>query len=193
MNTRSSKEVTQMLKNWSNGDESALSELIEIVYEELRKLAAFYLRNQQPNSTLQPTMLVHEAYVRLIDVGQGDVQWQNRAHFFGIAAHLMRCILVDHIRTHYAAKRGAGKQNLSLAEAQNIFKDQDVDLLALDDALTSLAAIDERQCKIVELRFFSGLSVEETAEALGISPATVHRDWNIARAFLRREISRQDK
>ena len=180
-------QVTRLLKQWGEGKGQALDELMPLVYDELKRLAGSYLRRERPDHTLQSAALVNEAYVRLID--QNQVQWQNRAHFFGIAAQMMRRILVDHARSHLADKRGAGVPVLSLdeivAEAQN----QSVNLLGLDEALSKLEKIDAQQGKIVELRFFSGLSIEETATVLGISPATVKREWAAARAWLYREVS----
>jgi RNA polymerase sigma factor (TIGR02999 family) len=162
-----------------------------LVYDELRRLADHYLRQERPDHTLQPTALVHEAYLRLVD--QSRVEWQNRAHFLGVAAQLMRRILVDHARRHHALKRGGFRQKLSLDEAVDYSQTPDVDLVALDDALNALEQFDERQSRIVELRFFGGLTIEETAEALSVSPATVKVDWNMAKAWLRQEISRGDE
>jgi RNA polymerase sigma-70 factor, ECF subfamily len=159
-----------------------------LVYDELRRLADHYLRQERPDHTLQPTALVHEAYLRLID--QSRVEWQSRAHFLGVAAQLMRRILVDHARRHHALKRGGFRQKLSLDEAVDYSQTRDLDLVVLDDALNALAQFDERQSRMVELRFFGGLTIEETAEALAVSPATVKVDWNMAKAWLRREISR---
>jgi RNA polymerase sigma factor (TIGR02999 family) len=181
-------DVTQLLVNWSNGDRQALEQLTPLVYGELRRLASRYLRRERPGHTLQSTALVHEAYLRLID--QRYVRWQNRAHFFGIAAQLIRRILVDHARAHQAQKRGADAPVLSLDEAVAAPEKRDLNLVALDDALNDLARIDPQQGRIVELRFFTGLSIEETAEVLGISPATVKRDWVVAKAWLHRELSR---
>jgi RNA polymerase sigma factor (TIGR02999 family) len=186
--TDSPKTVTRLLMNWSEGDRNALEELTPLVYDELRKLARRYLRRERPDHSLQGTALVHEAYLRLID--QRDVHWQNRAHFYGIAAQLIRRILVDHARGQHAEKRGGNAIKLSLDDAlASAGQQRDLDLVALDDALNTLAALDERQSRIVELRFFAGLSVEEAAEVLHISPATVKREWATARAFLRREMS----
>jgi RNA polymerase sigma factor (TIGR02999 family) len=182
------QDVTQLLVNWSNGDQAALEELTPLVYGELRRLASRYLRRERPDHTLQSTALVHEAYMRLID--QRSVRWQNRAHFFGVAAQLIRRILVDHARSRMAAKRGSAVCKLSLDEAIETPGARDLDLAALDDALTALATIDPQQSRIVELRFFTGLSIDETAEVLHISPATVKRDWTTAKAWLFREISR---
>ena len=185
--TPSPSNVTEMLHDWSDGDREALDKLVPIVYEELRRQAARYLRRERPGHTLQTTALIHEAYIRLID--QKNVRWQNRAHFYAIAAQLMRRILVDHARSRQAAKRGGSDIKLPLEEAMIASKGREVDLVALDEALERLAAIDPQQCRVVELRFFSGMSVEETAEVLGVSPRTVKRDWNVAKAWLRREIS----
>lgn len=181
-----SQNITHLLKEWSDGDQRALDKLTPLVYEELRLQAARYLRKERPGHSLQATALINEAFLRLIDVK--DLQWQNRAHFFAIAANLMRRILVDHARRRDAEKRGGSQIRLTLDEAFAVAKEPDIDLLAIDEALDRLAAIDEQQARVVELRFFSGLSVEETATALGVSPKTVKRDWSVARAWLRREI-----
>jgi RNA polymerase sigma factor (TIGR02999 family) len=180
------RNITHLLKEWGEGDQQALDELTPLVYEELRQQAARYLRKERPNHSLQATALINEAFLRLIDVK--DVQWQNRAHFFAIAANLMRRILVDHARRRDAEKRGGSQVCLTLDEGLAWASEPDVDLLAIDEALDRLAVIDEQQARIVELRFFSGLTVEETATALGISPKTVKRDWSVARAWLKREI-----
>lgn len=182
-----SQNVTQLLIGWGNGDKAALDSLLPLVYDELRRQAARYLRRERVGHTLQTTALIHEAYLKLVD--QKHVHWQNRAHFFGIAAQLMRRILVDHARTKKRAKRGGSDVRVSFGEATVIAKTQDLDIVALDEALERLSAIDEQQARIVELRFFSGLTVEETAEVLSISPATVKRDWSMAKAWLHREIS----
>jgi RNA polymerase sigma factor (TIGR02999 family) len=179
--------VTQLLIGWGQGDKDALDQLIPIVYDELRRQAARYLRRERVGHTLQTTALIHEAYLRLID--QRNVQWQNRAQFFGIAAQLMRRILVDHARTKKRAKRGGSDIRVSLADAEASVKAQELDVVALSEALDRLEQIDEQQSKIVELRFFSGLTVEETAAVLDISPATVKRDWSMAKAWLHREIN----
>jgi RNA polymerase sigma-70 factor (ECF subfamily) len=184
----SSPDVTQILQEVSGGDKDAPARLMPLVYDELRRLANHYLRQERSDHTLQPTALVHEAYLKLID--QSRVDWQNRAHFFGVAAQSMRRILVDHARSHRASKRGGVQQKLTLDEAVDYSQPRDIDLLALDDALNLLAKLDERQSRVVELRFFGGLTIEETAEALGVSPATVKVDWSMAKAWLRREISR---
>ena len=180
-----SKEVTQLLLDWNNGDSAAVDKLMPIIYAELRQLAARYLRRERSDHTLQPTALVHEAYIKLIE--RDRVNWQNRAHFFGAAARLMRRILVDHARSHKAAKRGGGYK-VSLTEEIAVSKPADFDLLALDDALEQLAALDEQQSRVVELRYFGGLSIEETAEVLMISPATVKRLWMTARAWLHHQL-----
>ena len=178
--------ITHLLKEWSAGDDQALDRLTPLVYEELRKQAARYLRRERPGHSMQTTALINEAYLRLIDAR--NVPWEGRAHFFAIAANLMRRILVDHARRRDAEKRGGAQIRLTLDDTVGIAKQSDVDLLMIDDALTRLAVLDPQQAQVVELRFFSGLSVEETATALGISPRTVKRDWSVARAWLRREI-----
>lgn len=180
-------EMSELLVRWRGGDATALDSLIPILYGELRKLARAYLRRERPNHTLQSAALVHEAYLRL--AGSTSANWKNRAHFFGVAARLMREILVDHARGRGAAKRGAGASEITLGEALSIPQERNVDLVLLDDALRRLALLDERQCRIVELRFFAGLSIEDTSEALGISAATVSREWTTARLWLRREIA----
>ena len=179
--------ITELLAGYSRGDKDALDQLMPIVYEELRRQASRYLRREQVGHTLQTTALIHEAYVRLVD--QRNMQWQNRAHFFAIAAQLMRRILVDHARTKKRVKRGGSDIRVSLADADVAAKDQDLDVVALDEALQRLSHIDEQQSRVVELRFFSGLTVEETAAVMGISPATVKRDWSMAKAWLHRELS----
>jgi len=181
------QNVTQLLLGWSSGDKEALDKLVPLVYDELRRQAARYLRRERVGHTLQTTALINEAYLRLID--QKNVHWQNRAHFFGIAAQLMRRILVDHARTKKRAKRGGSDVRVSFSEATIKAKGQDLDIVALDEALERLTKIDEQQSRIVELRFFSGLTVEETAEVLSISPATVKRDWSMAKAWLHRELT----
>lgn len=182
--------ITQLLVRWRDGDQAALDELLPLVYREMRRLAGYYLRRERLDHTLQPTALVHEAYLRL--VGEREIDWRNRAHFFGIAAVRMRQILVDHARTRLAAKRGGGEYRLSLSEADHLAEKHDVSLLALDDALRRLEALDPQKSRIIELRYFGGLTIEETAEALRISPATVKRDWRMARAWLRSEIDNQE-
>ena len=180
--------VTELLVRWQAGQEDALEALIPLVYEELRRTARRYLRQERPDHTLQSTALIHEAFVRL--VGQDLPELQNRKHFFAVAATLMRQILVDHARTHAAEKRGGDAPALQLDGAALIYNVRSRDVLALDDALNSLAVLDARQSRIVELRYFTGLSIDETAEVLGISPATVKRDWTTARAWLQREMIR---
>jgi RNA polymerase sigma factor (TIGR02999 family) len=184
----SPENVTGLLVAYRNGDREALRMLIPIVYAELRKIAARYLRRERANHTLQPTALVHEAYLRLAD--QKDVQWQNRAHFLGCAAQIMRNVLVDAARIHRAEKRGGGARNVSLDGAALAPASQDVDVIALHEALRALEAIDPVRSRVVELRFFGGLSVEETAEVMGASTATVKRHWTTARAWLLRELQR---
>jgi RNA polymerase sigma factor (TIGR02999 family) len=181
--------ITQLLIRWRNGDQTALDELAPQVYGELRRLAKYYLRQERPDLTLQASDLVHEAYLRLVD--EHEINWQNRAHFFGIAAVRMRQILVEHARSRQAAKRGGGEYRLSLSRANRLAEKRDVNLLALDEALQQLEMIDPQKARIVELRYFGGLTIEETAEALRISPATVKREWSMARAWLRSEISNQ--
>ncbi len=181
-------EVTRILRAWSNGDPRALDRLMPLVYGELRRLASRYLRRERPDHTLQATALVHEAFLRL--VGQGRVSWQNRAHFFGVAAQLMRRILVDHARRRLATKR-RGQTARGLPEPTDWPSDyRPEDLLAVNEALDRLSVMDPRQGRVVELRFFSGLPVEQTAAVLGISPATVKREWSIAKAWLSREVRR---
>ena len=180
-------EVTRLLQAWREGDRNALDALLPLVYKELRRLAHFQLRKERPDHTLQSAALVHEAYLRL--VGQNSPQWESRTHFFAIAAQLMRQILVDYARRHGAAKRGASVCKVSLQDAMVTPRRTDVDVVALDDALLELARIDLRQTRVVELRFFAGLSLAEISDALEIAPATVQRDWTSARAWLHREMS----
>lgn len=182
-----SPTVTELLHAWSDGDKAALDQLVPVVYDELRRQASRYLRREAGSHTLQTTALVNEAYLRLVD--QKHIRWQNRAQFFGIAAQLMRRILVDHARTKHRAKRGGGDLRVTLDEAMAIAANREIDLVALDAALNRLAQLDEQQSKVVELRFFSGLNVEETAAALSLSPATVKRDWSVAKAWLYRELT----
>jgi len=184
-------EVTLLLQGWRSGDRKALDALLPLVYEELRRLAHFQLQKERQDHTLQTAAVVHEAYLRLI--GLSPPQWESRTHFFAIASQLMRQILVDYARRHVAAKRGGGACKLSLEEATVLSKQKDVDVLSLDDALNALAKIDPRQSRVVELRFFAGLSLAEISEALEIAPATVQRDWTTARAWLHREISRNSR
>ena len=178
-----------MLHEWSDGDRAALEELMPLVYDELRKQARRYLRRERPNHTLQTTALIHEAYLKLID--QKSVSWESRTHFYAVAANLMRRILVDHARTKHRAKRGGANENLPLDEAHLIITDEKtVDLIALDEALNRLAENDEQQARIVELRYFSGLTLEETADVLKVSRTTVAMDWQMAKAWLHRELTR---
>jgi len=179
--------VTQLLVDWGNGDGQALEKLTPLVYQELKRLAARYLRRERREHTLQSTALVHEAWLRLID--QNHVHWQNRAQFFGIAGEMIRRILIDHARNRQAAKRGDGAIKLSLDEALGAPDRRDFDLVALDDALEDLTKLDPKQGKLVELRFFAGLSIEESAEVLCVSPATVKREWAVAKAWLYRELT----
>ncbi len=174
-----------LLRAWSEGDEGALNALTPVVYHELHRLARRYLRREQSGHSLQTTALVNEAYMRLVDYRR--MQWQNRAHFFAVSAQLMRRILVDHARSHNL-KRGAGVAHVSLEEASTVGGGRDSDLVALDDAMSELAKLDPRKAKVVEMRFFGGLSVEETAEVLKVSPVTVMRDWSTAKAWLYREL-----
>jgi RNA polymerase sigma-70 factor, ECF subfamily len=186
---KKSKEITLMLKEWGSGKQEAMDALLPLVYDELHRQASRYLRRERAGHTLQTTALIHEAYLKLID--QREVNWQNRAHFFGIAAQAMRRILVDYAKTRHREKRGGIAENLPLEEAAFIMSEgRSVDLVALDEALTRLAEFDERQAQIVELRYFSGSSIEETAEVLRISPATVKSDWKSAKAWLYREITK---
>ena len=184
--TPAPQEVTQLLIDWSGGDQAALEKLMPLVYEELHRLAHRYMGRERPGHTLQTSGLVNEAYLRLID--QSQVHWQNRAHFYGIAAQMMRRILVDYARNRHYAKRGGNNHQVSLNEALIVSEQRSAEVMALDDALKSLATIDERKSQIVELRFFAGLSIEETAEVLAVSPGTVMRDWTLAKAWLRREM-----
>jgi RNA polymerase sigma factor (TIGR02999 family) len=186
----SSGEVTQLLAAWSQGDQAALDRLMPIVYDELHRLAHSYMDREQQGHTLQTTALVNEAYLRLIE--QRRMNWENRAQFFGIAAKMMRRILVDFARRRHYLKRGGDALRVSLGEAADTVEMRSADLIALDDALSALAARDQRKSQVVELRFFGGLSVEETALALGVSPSTVLRDWSLAQAWLYRELSRED-
>jgi RNA polymerase sigma factor (TIGR02999 family) len=182
--------VTRLLVDWKSGSKEALDNLIPVVYRELRKLADRCLRDEHAAATLQPTVLVHEAYMRL--VAQSLPDWESRSHFFGVAAHLMRQILVDHARKRNSVKRGSGAPNLSIEQSVTFAPRPDSSIEALDDALTALAALDARAAKVIELRFFGGFSVEEIAQALGISTATVGREQRIAEAWLRREMAAKD-
>jgi RNA polymerase sigma factor (TIGR02999 family) len=185
----SSSQITGLLIEWCNGDREALEQLIPLVEKELRRLAHYYMRRENPGHTLQTTALVNEAFLRLTD--QKRVQWQNRAHFFGIAAQIMRRILLNYSRDQNRIKRGGGAIHVLISDVDVISKERSFELIALDDALNRLALIDERKSKVVELRYFGGLSVEETAEVLKVSPITVTRDWNMAKAWLAREISNE--
>jgi len=187
MRTHSPKEITRLLVAWSDGDEAALADLTPLVYEELHRLAHRYIRRERAGHTLQTTALVNEAYVRLIEWKQ--VRWQNRAHFFAVSAQLMRRILVDFARTRSYQKRGGGALAVTLDEAMMVSDEKGTDLVALDEALVALAELNERQSKVVELRFFGGLSIDETAEVLKVSEGTVRRDWSLASAWLHREIA----
>jgi RNA polymerase sigma factor (TIGR02999 family) len=187
----SANEITKLLHCWQGGDRAALDALVPVVYKELRRLAHFELRKERPNHSLQSTALVHEAYFRL--VGQDLPQWESRTHFFAIAAQLMRQILVDHARRRHASKRGSGVCMLTLDDAVALPQRKDVDIVAIDDALNTLAEVDPRQSRVVELRFFAGLSLEEISDVMGIATATVQRDWTAARAWLHREISRRPR
>lgn len=183
-----SHDVTQLLLAWSDGDREALDELTPLVYRELKKLAESYLRRERAGHTLQPTALAHEAYIRLID--QQNVRWRNRAHFFGIAAQAMRRILVDHARARLAEKRGCGGAVVSLDEAIDVSERRADQLVALDEALKTLAELDSQKSRIVELRYFGGMTLEETAEVQGISRATVIREWRMAKAWLYGELNK---
>jgi len=182
-------EVTQLLLRWSEGDKAALGKLMPLVYRELRRLAGHYMRRERPGHTLQASALVNEAYLRLVDYRR--MQWQNRAHFFAVAAQAMRRVLVEHARSRQYAKRGGTAQRISLDDVAVLTDQQAAELVALDDALTSLEALDDRKARIVELRYIGGLSIEEAAETLGVSTATVERDWRSAKAWLYRAISQE--
>jgi RNA polymerase sigma-70 factor, ECF subfamily len=180
-------EVTQLLKAWTAGDEKALEKLTPLVYEQLHRVAQYYMAGQRPGHTLQTTALVNEVYLRLVDCGQ--VNWQDRAHFFAVSAQLMRRILIDFARSRGYQKRGGGLPHVSLDDAPSVCNQPDANIVALDDALKALAEIDDRKSRVVELRFFGGLSVEETAEVLGVSAETVGRDWKLAKMWLLHELS----
>ncbi len=187
----SPNEVTQLLVAWSEGDQTALEKLVPLVYDELHRLARRYMRRERARHTLQTTALVNEAYLRLVDLKR--VRWQNRAHFFAVSAQVMRRILVDFARSRRYQKRGGSAFQVSFERALNIGEQRDTDLVALDDALGALAEVDPRKSKVVELRFFGGLSVEDTAHVLKVSPDTVMRDWKMAKVWLLRELSREEK
>ena len=186
--TPSPENVTQLLVRWGNGDQEAFQLLMPIVYAELRRMAHGYMSRQETGHTLQTTALVHEAYFKL--AGESDKQWQNKTHFFAVAAKAMRHVLVDYARSQQAAKRGGGQNLIPLDEAQIPPPDRIRDLVELDDALTGLSALNPRQAEVVEMRFFGGLSVEETAQTLNVSPETVMRDWRAAKAWLYQQLSR---
>jgi RNA polymerase sigma factor (TIGR02999 family) len=183
-------QVTQLLVAWGNGDQAARDQLMPLVYNELHRLAHQYMNRERPGHTLQTSALVNEAFLRLVD--QRDVHWQNRAHFFGIAAQMMRRILVDYARNRQYAKRGGNARQVSLDEAVIVSKERAADVVALDDALKGLAEFDLRKSQIVELRFFGGLSIDETAGVLAVSPGTVMRDWTLAKAWLKRAMTTND-
>jgi len=189
--TPSPQAVTQLLNDWTNGSQAARDELMPLVYEELRRLAHRHMGRERPGHTLQTSGLVNEAFLRLVD--QTNVHWKNRAHFFAIAAQIMRRILVDYARSRRYAKRGGGARQVSLDEGLIVSEGRSAEVVELDDALKALAAIDQRKSQIVELRFFGGLSIEETAEVLGVSPGTVMRDWTLAKAWLRKEMTADGK
>jgi RNA polymerase sigma factor (TIGR02999 family) len=190
MPTPSSHDVTQLLKAWAAGDEQALEKLTPLVYEQLRRAAQHYMANERPGHTLQTTALVHEVYIRLVDCRHTN--WQDRAHFLAVSAHLMRRILIDFARSRHSQKRGGAAAIIAFDEALTIGKQPDPNLLALDDALQSLAAVDVRKSKIVELKFFGGLTIDETAEVLRISAETVVRDWRLSKAWLLRQMTREN-
>jgi RNA polymerase sigma-70 factor, ECF subfamily len=188
LSTESHKDVTLLLAEVAKGNEQAASKLVPLIYDEMRRLAGRYMRRERADHTLQATALVHETYVKLVEQRS---DWQSRAHFFGVAAQVMRNILIDYARGHLRAKRGGDKREVSLDEALVFSPQKSEDLLAVDEALQRLAKLDPRQSKIVEMRFFGGLTVEETAEALGISPITVKREWSLARAWLYGELEQR--
>jgi RNA polymerase sigma factor (TIGR02999 family) len=184
-------EITELLVSWSSGDDQALEKLIPLVYLELRKFARRYMGRESPDHTLQTSALINEAYLKLVD--QRSLDWQNRAHFFAVAAKVMRNILIDHARGRRSTKRGAGAMKVTLNEVVKLTDERATELVALDDALKTLAEFDARQSQIVELRFFGGLSIDETAEVMKISPATVTREWRAARAWLRKQMSAAER
>ena len=188
MATRSSEQITQLLKKWSEGDDKALDQLMPLVYDELHRLAEAYLRRERREHTLQPTALVNELFLKFFD--QNSTSWQNRAQFFGVSARMMRRILVDHARAHYATKRGGDRFAVSLRDVPAFGAQPDADLLALHNVLNELEKIDPVQGRIVELRFFGGLTIKETADVMQISHATVEREWRTAKAFLKRELTK---
>ena len=180
------QEISVILRDWNGGSRASADALLPLVYDELRSIAANYLRKERSDHTLQPTALVHEAYMKLVDIS--DMRWQDRAHFFAVSSNVMRHILVDHARAKRTEKRGGGAQKIALQDVVSLSTTDDVDLIAIDDALKELAKFDEQQSRIVELRFFGGLTIEETAHVVGISPATVKREWAMAKAWLRRKL-----
>jgi RNA polymerase sigma-70 factor, ECF subfamily len=186
-----SSNITQILAGWREGSDAAREHVIEVVYGELRRLARHHLRREHPGHTLQTTALVHEAYLQLVD--QRRVDWQSRAHFFGIAAHLMRRILVEHARKAGALKRGGDEVRVPLDDEIAAAAERDIGVVALDDALNALALLDPQQSQVVELRFFGGLTVEETAHVLGVSPRTIKREWRLAKAWLQRELEARER
>jgi RNA polymerase sigma-70 factor, ECF subfamily len=188
--TQTSSEVSQLLQRWSDGDSQALDSLVPVVYQELRRLAHHYMKREREGHTLQTTAVVNEAYMRLVNYKR--MHWRNRVHFFAVAAQVMRRILVEHARSRNYAKRGAGAQKISLDDVAVISNDRSAEVIAVDDALTELASWDARKCRIVELRFFGGLTIEETAEALNVSSTTVEREWRSAKAWLHRAIKKGD-
>jgi RNA polymerase sigma-70 factor, ECF subfamily len=185
------EDITATLLEMSAGDENAAAKLLPYVYDELRRLAAGYLRRERPDHTLQPTALVHEAYLRLIDQTRAD--WKNRAHFYAVASEMMRRILVDHARKHHAAKRGGNETRISLDEAISFPRDVEMEVMAVDEALMDLSRLDPQQGRVVELRFFGGLTLDETAEVMAISRSTVQREWNMAKSFLYNQLSKQNR
>jgi len=187
----SARDVTALLGDWSRGERTALNQLLPLVYAELRRVARRQLGKERADHTLQPTALVHEVFIRLVD--QRQVDWKNRAHFFGVAANLMRRILVDHARRHAARKRGDGMRRVSIDEAQDVAAPKDMPVLALDHALDRLERVDAELAKIVELRAFGGLTIEEAAHVLGVSPSTAKRDWRTAKAWLNRELGSEGR
>ena len=191
MSQPSRHEVTQLLLAWSSGDQTALDKLTPLVYDELRRMAHRYMSRERPGHTLQTTALVNEAYLRLVN--REAVEWQNRAHFFAIAAQVMRHILVDHARSHAYAKRGGGTRTISLDEAMLVSQERAAEVVALDEALKGLADIDPQQSRIVELRFFGGLTIEETAAVLQLSAATIKREWSTAKAWLYHELAKNNR
>ena len=191
MSTPERPDITGLLVAWKKGDDEALDELIPVVYSELRRLARYQLRGERARHSLQPTALTHEAFLRLF--GTRQVYWQNRAHFFAVAAQLMRRVLVEHARKRSATKRGGSVTRITFDETRTPAHADDLDVLALHEALTELEKIDPRQCRIVELRYFGGLDTEETAEVLGLSPSTVKRDWRVAKIWLRRALEAPER